>query len=471
MALEFLKKKAEQKIYNEPWKILVVDDEPDIHAVTSLIAKDIIFESRPVKIYSAYSASEAMEILKNIEDIAVALIDVVMESDDSGLKLVQFIREELDNKKMRLVIRTGQPGYAPPREIILRYNIDDYREKSELSSNALFTLIVSKLREYKYIKILETHKKLLEMLNFYTSRFSNQIAEQEFIDILNEAADNVSLILNNNFSLSYEFLSNSEKELNKNSHLVWVSEKILNLKFRTKIDEYIKIFIEFSKPFDEIYKNLIEMCFEKFAIVMENHLLTQDLINTLYKIVYIISEVTETRSSETGEHVQRIGKIAKMLIPFFGYSNEVASMFEIAAMLHDFGKIGIPDSILNKPGQLSKEEFEIMKTHTLIGYRILSVIEHPIFQLASTVALYHHENWDGSGYPNGLKGEEIPLEARIVSLIDVFDALLSDRVYRPAWKEEEVVKYIKENVGKKFDPKVVKVFFDSYEEIRKIYFQ
>lgn len=146
-------------------------------------------------------------------------------------------------------------------------------------------------------------------------------------------------------------------------------------------------------------------------------------------------------------------------------------MFEIAAMLHDVGKIGIPDSILNKPGQLSKEEFEIMKTHTLIGYRILSTIDHPIFQLASTVALNHHENWDGSGYPNGLKGEEIPLEARIVSLIDVFDALLSDRVYRPAWKEEEVVKYIKENVGKKFDPKVVKVFFDSYEEIRKIYFQ
>lgn len=469
---EFLKKSQSSKSYGEPWKVLVVDDEPDIHAVTSVIAKDIIFEGRPVKIYSAYSSTEAIEILRNVPDIAIAIIDVVMESDDSGLKLVKFIREELSNNQIRLVIRTGQPGYAPPRDIILKYDINDYREKSELSSNGLFTMIVAKLREYKYIVMLDTQKKLLERLNFYTTMLSGKVSETEHIELITEVADNVSLLLNNNFSLSYEVISNGdiEKNNNPNNHFVWDNDRALTLRFKNKMNEYTKVNIEFSKAFDEFYKSLLESFFERFALSMENHLLTRDLVETLYKIVYVISEVTETRSSETGEHVRRIGKLAKLLANFFGYDDDFANMFEIAAMLHDVGKIGIPDGILNKPARLSEEEFEIMKQHTVIGYRILSTVDHPIFQLASSVALNHHENWNGTGYPNGLRGEEIPFEARIVSLIDTFDALLSDRVYRPAWKEEDVLKYIKENTGIKFDPKISKMFFDIYEEIRKIYF-
>jgi len=124
---------------------------------------------------------------------------------------------------------------------------------------------------------------------------------------------------------------------------------------------------------------------------------------------------------------------------------------------------------LNKPGKLSDEEFKIMKRHTTIGYEILSTVDHPLFKLAANIALYHHENWDGTGYPKGLKEEQIPLEGRIVSIIDVYDALFSDRVYRPAWSEDNVIRYIKENCGKKFDPRVCEVFFENYEEIRSIY--
>ncbi|WP_290854224.1 HD domain-containing phosphohydrolase [Fervidobacterium sp.] len=110
-----------------------------------------------------------------------------------------------------------------------------------------------------------------------------------------------------------------------------------------------------------------------------------------------------------------------------------------------------------------------MKRHTTIGYEILSTVDHPLFKLAANIALYHHENWDGTGYPKGLKEEQIPLEGRIVSIIDVYDALFSDRVYRPAWSKDNVIRYIKENCGKKFDPRVCEVFFENYEEIRIIY--
>jgi HD-GYP domain-containing protein (c-di-GMP phosphodiesterase class II) len=108
-----------------------------------------------------------------------------------------------------------------------------------------------------------------------------------------------------------------------------------------------------------------------------------------------------------------------------------------------------------------------MKQHTIIGYKILSTVDNPLFKMASNIALYHHENWDGSGYPKGLKGEEIPLEARIVALVDVYDALSTDRVYRKAWPEEKVLKYIKELNGKKFDPNIVEIFLNNYDEIKK----
>ncbi|MFN6991298.1 MAG: HD domain-containing phosphohydrolase [Fervidobacterium sp.] len=478
MTPDFLKKGAERRVLGEPWKILVVDDEPDIHAITSIIAKDIVFEGRPVKVYSAYSAVEAIEILNHVQDMALALIDVVMEKDDSGLRLVKYIREDLGNYLMRLVIRTGQPGYAPPKEIVLKYDINDYREKAELSSNALFTMIVSKLREYKHILMLDTQKKLLERLNFYASRISrflgssNTFESTAHIDLITEILDNISLIMGNNFSLKYDLktLSGESAYNDTVKHFRWTDDSGIELKFKSKIREFTTVNVYFTKTFDELYKGIIEAFFERFSLAIENNLLTQDLIDAFYKIVYVISNVIETRSFETGEHIRRMEKVAALMGKFFGYSEEFSNVFGIAAMLHDVGKIGIPDNILNKPGKLSQEEFEIIKKHTIIGFNILSAIEHPIFELASSVALNHHENWDGSGYPYGLKGEEIPIEARIVSLIDVFDALLSDRIYRPAWKEEDVVNYIKQNTGIKFDPNVVKVFFNNYDYVRQIYF-
>ena len=136
--------------------------------------------------------------------------------------------------------------------------------------------------------------------------------------------------------------------------------------------------------------------------------------------------------------------------------------------MHDIGKIAIPDAILNKPGKLTNEEFEIIKTHTQKGHDMLGISNRPLFKVASQIALTHHEKYDGTGYPNSLKGEDIPIFGRITALADVFDAIGSDRCYKKAWEMEKVLEFIKEQRGKHFDPKLVDIFFDNLDDILKI---
>ncbi|ODN31105.1 HD domain-containing phosphohydrolase [Fervidobacterium thailandense] len=466
----FLKKTPKEEHKLEPWKILVVDDEPDVHAVTSVVARDITFLNRPVKVYSAYSGTEAIEILKNVPGIALAIIDVVMETEHAGLEVVRFVREDLRDKRMRLVIRTGQPGYAPPREIILKYDINDYREKAELSGNALYTLIVSKLREYKDYTTLDKQRLLLSKLAFLTSLVMDLKTDEDYVKFVEELFDGIAQILEVDVKIEHR----KEHLVNHKAYkrVVWSglgADTSLEFNLRTGYSSALHFDVTFSAEVEEYFSKILDVFLNDLILEVENNFISRDLTDTLYKIVYIISEVTETRSLETGEHVRRVGEIAKILAQEMGMEDLEVEYLEIAAMLHDVGKVGIPDSILMKPSQLSEEEFEIMKHHTIIGHKILSTVDHPLFNMASTVALYHHENWDGTGYPKGLKGEEIPLCARIVSIIDFYDALRSDRVYRKAYSEEETLKFLHANNGKKFDPRIFDIFMKKYEQIRKLY--
>lgn len=479
---KFLKKGSEKLEHElkDFWKILVVDDEPDVHAITSVVARDIVFEGKKVKLYSAYSSQEAKEILENVEDIALAIIDVVMEGDDAGLELVKYIREQLGNKLIRLVIRTGQPRYAPPREIIVKYDINDYREKAELSSNGFYTMTIARLREYRDIVELESQKRLLERGNFYSSLLfrDGEKSVDDYTTYIESIFNDFGRILNNEVVVRYkESNENISLELpevrffdNMNqTEVIWKDEKACEFFVMESVGSGKVIQVEFSKQLTETQKNFLTVIVDRFASGITNYLISKDLVETLYKIVYILSEVTETRSLETGEHVRRVGKLSRLFAGSLGFGEEYLDVIEIASMLHDVGKIGIPDSILNKPGRLSDEEFEIMKRHVLIGYKILSQVEHPIFKVASNIALFHHENWDGSGYLKGLKGDDIPVEARIVAIVDVYDALMSDRVYRPKWNENDVLEYIKDREAKKFDPEICKIFFEKYDEIRELY--
>ena len=211
-----------------------------------------------------------------------------------------------------------------------------------------------------------------------------------------------------------------------------------------------------------------EIFCQNALIAFDNLQLKNEIEQTQRELVYRLGEAVETRSRETGNHVKRVAEISKLLALKSGLSTREAEVLKLASPMHDLGKIGIPDSILNKPGKLDNDEWLHMKKHALIGYDILASSEREILQLGGKISLEHHEKWDGSGYPYGKKEEEISIQGRITSVADVFDALASDRCYKKAWPIDEVLAYFKEQAGKHFDPNLINMLFENLEEINAI---
>ena len=189
-------------------------------------------------------------------------------------------------------------------------------------------------------------------------------------------------------------------------------------------------------------------------------------------LIQRLGRAAEYKDTDTGEHIARMSRYSKVLALAYGMSEYEAEQLKQAAPMHDVGKIGIPDAVLLKPGRLNENEYEHMKQHALIGAKILENSPSPLLQLAYKLALEHHEKWDGTGYPYGLKGKEISIEGRIVAIADVFDALTSKRPYKKAWSIEEALDLLKDEAGKHFDPQLVDLFIgqiDSIIEIKNTY--
>jgi len=195
---------------------------------------------------------------------------------------------------------------------------------------------------------------------------------------------------------------------------------------------------------------------------------TQAVRSAHEETIHRLAAASLCRDEETGMHIRRTGLLSEVLAKAVGWSAADAELIRMAAPMHDVGKIGIPDAILRKPGQLTPAEYEIMKTHTTIGAKMLAGSQSAILELAGKIAMNHHEHWDGSGYPRGLSGPAIPEAARIVTIVDVYDALSHDRVYRKALPEEEVLDYMRREAGSLFDPLLLAAFFSCFDEIRQI---
>lgn len=215
------------------------------------------------------------------------------------------------------------------------------------------------------------------------------------------------------------------------------------------------------------YQNNLE---DKIAVATkEIRVLNISLSETQAEIVERLGTLGEYRSKETGAHVRRVGLYSRLLGELLSLDSTIVNLLEDAAPLHDIGKVGIPDSILNKPGALTDKEYELMKNHTLIGQSILSDSDKPLIQLACEIAGGHHEKYDGSGYPLALKAEDIPLSARIVAIADVFDALISTRVYKEPWSHKKIINYFTDQKSKHFDPILTKLFLDNFEDFVLLY--
>lgn len=192
---------------------------------------------------------------------------------------------------------------------------------------------------------------------------------------------------------------------------------------------------------------------------------TRDLHLSRLSVITTLARVAEFRDTDTGEHIYRIGRSCVLIGKELSLSAAELERLYYSSLLHDVGKIGIPDSILLKKGPLTTEEWEIMRTHTTLGANILNRTDIEFFSTARDIALYHHERWDGNGYPEGLSGTDIPLMSRICSVADVFDALLSNRSYKKSWKDTDAVEVIKKGAGKAFDPDVVDAFMKVLDSI------
>jgi HD-GYP domain-containing protein (c-di-GMP phosphodiesterase class II) len=218
-------------------------------------------------------------------------------------------------------------------------------------------------------------------------------------------------------------------------------------------------------PFDKHYENLVLSLASQAAITIKNALLTQELKEAYLDTIFRLSVAAEYKDDDTAVHIHRMSRYSAILAEGLGLSVQEVESIRFASPMHDIGKLGVPDSILMKPGKLTPAEFKEMQNHTVFGGKILENAKAELLKVSEVIALSHHEKWDGSGYPRGLKGESIPLMGRIVALADVFDALTTKRCYKPAFSLEESLKIIREGTGRHFDPNVVQSFNNSIEKI------
>jgi response regulator RpfG family c-di-GMP phosphodiesterase len=225
-----------------------------------------------------------------------------------------------------------------------------------------------------------------------------------------------------------------------------------------------------SKEFEDVAHNINK--FNKTVIQKEEQLeyknrqlqlLNEEIESTLKDTMIAVGQIEEIRAGDTNMHTQRVATISTLIAKDYGLSDEQVKLIEITSPLHDIGKTGITDAVLNKPARLTEGEYVYMKTHAFLGYRILNNSERQVLKTAATIAHEHHEKYDGTGYPQGLKGEEISIYARIVAIVDVLDALLSKRVYKEKWKLEDVIVFFKEERGKHFDPELVDVLLENMD--------
>ncbi|MFP4487486.1 MAG: DUF3369 domain-containing protein [Campylobacterales bacterium] len=479
------------------WKILIVDDDEEVHSVTKFALSGFELDGKKLEFFDAYSAKEATEVMKTHSDIALILLDVVMEEDEAGLKCVHDIRDTLDNKLVRIVLRTGQPGQAPEKRVILDYDINDYKTKGELTAQKLFTTVVASLRSYKDLERINKNKKALEDIIDATASMYEFSSMEKFISgTLSQLVALLNLETGTMFSSQIDYFSSSSsddfyllastgkyKNYKSKSVSEFASDTLIEdlkksvsrgeslylddrtvIYFKSKYGIHNIIYIEGKPIVDAIDKNMLEIFCANAATAFDNLHLRQEIEETQKEVIFLLGDITEHHSKETGQHVKRVSKYCELLGSRYGLSQSEVDVLKIASPMHDVGKVAISNDILNKPSKLTDEEFAKIKEHADIGYNILKQSKKPIIQAAAIIAREHHEKYNGNGYPLGLKGEDIHIFGRICAIADVFDALAFERVYKKAWDMESIKEFFAKERGESFDAELVDIFLENFEE-------
>ena len=415
--------KVDSNHIKQGWKVLIVDDEPEVHRITKMTLAKFEFDNKPIEFIHAYTGREAKAIVTNESDIALILLDVVMETDNAGLDVVRYVRTELHNQQIRIVLRTGQPGQAPEDDVVVNYDINDYKDKTELTSQKLRTLIRASLRSYRDICSLEHNRKGLEKViaaskGIFEKQALKQFAEgtlEQLSALLALEETNLYQLRHNAYEIRDDALGSvlNDNDL-QNFHDSVIIQQAVACKQNVYQDNELVIYcnnprhsllfhIQGTRPLSQMDTYLLNLFTGNIVIALENIRLNELLADNQREIIYRIGEIVETRSKESGLHVKRVALYCEQFARLLGLPDERQELLKRASPLHDIGKIGIPDAVLHKPGKLDADEWAIMKTHSQIGYDMLSGSDIELFQVAAQIALNHHEKWDGSGYPQGLK--------------------------------------------------------------------
>jgi HD-GYP domain-containing protein (c-di-GMP phosphodiesterase class II) len=495
--LVFAQEPAPPQADVKPWKILIADDEEEVHRVTKLALVDFTHFGRTLEFLHAYSGREAVEQVSAHPDVALVLMDVVMESEHAGLNAVLAIRNELRNRLTRIVIRTGQPGRAPEGLVVRHYDVNDYKEKTEVTARKLHTLVHSGLSLYRELAALHGSKEGLEQVIGASAALQAQRSEEAFAC---SALQQLAMLLYaetprmpSDMLLVLRTRDRSSRVLAGTGYYAGCAgrriEEALTPELLSEIDLVLQdqaifcgpqLFVASApvagggelvayiagaastRPVDTTHVGLL--C-RHIAAGFDNLRLQRELKQSQRSLVLLLATALEQRVATQAGHGQRVASCVRLLGDLAGLPEEVLEWLPLAAMLHDVGQIAIPEAILRKREPLPADEQALFETHARWGQDLLGSQDSEVLQMAGLIAAQHHEHWDGSGYPAGLAGSQIHLYARLTAIADAFDEALHGPEPVSAG---EAIALIKSDSGRRFDPDLVDVLVRNTERFKAI---
>ena len=445
----------------KPSVLIVDDDQTNVVLITTILSK-----IKKYNIFSATNGCDALKIVKQ-KNISLILLDIVMPDMD-GFEVATFLKSREEYKDIPIIFLTAESdtehikkGFAlGGKDYVTKpFNLQVLVTRVDTHIALFNSTRRLKQRLDDNIVLLEQYKNVVDESDIVSKTNARGIityVNQKFIDISGFSKEELigyshNIVRHKDMSTeifnemwktikSKKIWKGEVKNIKKNGGYYVVESTIMPiLDTQGKIVEYVSVRHDITDIYD----------------------LNQEIENTQKEVIFTLGAVGEARSKETGQHVKRVAEYSYLLGKLYGLDEIECDLIKNASPMHDIGKVAIPDNILNKPTSLNEEEFEIIKTHAQLGFDMLKHSQRPILKAAATIALEHHEKYDGSGYPLGKKGDEIHIYGRISALADVFDALGTNRVYKKAWEFDKIIELLKAESSKHFDPKLVELFLGN----------
>lgn len=488
------------------WSVLVVDDEQDMHTQTKLAVSGASAFERPIRLQHAHDPVRAKELLSQTR-FAVVVINI--GADGQGMELAWWLRRQKSNHTSRIILRLAQAGMMPELNTLTEADIDDGKAMMELNPRCLLALLVKAIRHYRHIVAADEAQQQSQSLQngmrnvlsasarlFELSHFSQLLPEihKEISAIADVGQDALLLRQCHDAHADAKSGSNTPQGNPRFEAIMGLGTlqqklaeplgpELLDLLQRSQHSHDIRyrhgallcplpvphgdshyLYLPRAEAISDVQQQLIAVFTINAGMALAHFAQEQHVNETQAELLLRLGHVAANQAHHSINHIKRMADYCYELGLLAGMAEPQADILSRAAPMHDIGNIGISDAILQQPDSLSPEARAIMARHTEIGWQLLSGSEQPVLQCAAKICLQHHEKYDGSGYPNGLKGDAICLPARIVAIADAFDALCHKRSYKDAWALEDVQAEMQSCAGSYFDPELMALFIEHIDQ-------